>query len=709
MLLPDSVVAQATITVPIKGLVITSSARVEPGRYTRPAGNTTAAEDALITVRGSNITVDLTGVELIGTAAGDTPDAGKGLALFIDGGENVTIRGLRARGYKIAIMARGTRNLVLEGNDLSHNWKPRLFSVVEHESLVDWLSYHNNEEQEWHRFGAGIYLDGVTGGSITRNKVEQGMNGLLMNRTDSLQIRDNDFSSNSGLGIGMYRSSHNVITGNRVEFNVRGYSHGFYKRGQDSAGILMYEQSMHNIVTGNSVTHGGDGLFLWAGQTTMDTGKGGVNDNLFYDNDFSFSPTNGMEATFSRNDFIANRVEGSDYGLWGGYSYSSRIIANCFANNRTGIAIEHGQDNFIAANTFYGDTLAIRLWANATEPAGWGYPKERDTQSRDYRIARNSFIGNNEVLRVERTTSVDTVDNLTAASGGAPCNIDSTAVPQEILVRLPADRLPRPHTIEATRDRSAIIVDEWGPFDWRSPKLWPIDSVRSPQLRLRVVGPPGEWRTVSTTGLAGISHRSGRTGDTITVTPTARTSATDWELVLEYTGAAVTAPDGTVSAAGVPYRFSYRRYEPVTDWDVRFFEWDENSDPRTKPEGFTQLLAGKPLLERKETRLDYMWYRPTIATVPQTRFAISASAEVSLPAGDHTLRTISDDAVRVWVDDVLVIDHWTPHESALAYATIKGGQHRVRVQYAQIEGWTELRVEFLRGNIRHSQGSDGPH
>ena len=27
----------------------------------------------------------------------------------------------------------------------------------------------------------------------------------------------------------------------------------------------MYEQSSHNVVAYNSVTHSGDGLFLWAG------------------------------------------------------------------------------------------------------------------------------------------------------------------------------------------------------------------------------------------------------------------------------------------------------------------------------------------------------------------------------------------------------------------------------------------------------------
>src|SRR5690606_21986835 len=150
---------------------------------------------------------------------------------------------------------------------------------------------------------------------------------------------------NSALGIGMYRSSDNVIVRNRMDYNVRGYSHGWYRRGQDSAALLMYEQSHRNVVAWNSMTHSGDGLFLWAGQHTMDTGEGGANDNLFFHNDFSFAPTNGMEATFSRNRFIGNIVEGNDHGLWGGYSFESEVIGNCFARNRVGIAIEHGQEN----------------------------------------------------------------------------------------------------------------------------------------------------------------------------------------------------------------------------------------------------------------------------------------------------------------------------------------------------------------------------
>src|SRR5947209_5097446 len=85
--------------------------------------------------------------------------------------------------------------------------------------------------------------DDVTGGEIRGNRVVQGMEALMLVRSDSLRIWNNVFSFNSGVGIGLYRSSDNVIMHNHVDYNVRGYSHGFYRRGQDSADLLIYEQS----------------------------------------------------------------------------------------------------------------------------------------------------------------------------------------------------------------------------------------------------------------------------------------------------------------------------------------------------------------------------------------------------------------------------------------------------------------------------------
>lgn len=715
--LPAALPAQLPTIALRPGLVITHSVRIRPGTYRLAAPS--SLDSALVTVRGDDVTVDFAGARLVGLAEDADPDAAAGVAVRVDGGHNVRIVNARIRGYKIAILARGTRGLVLADDDLSYNWKPRLYSLVEHESLVDWLSFHHQEKDEWLRYGAAAYLEDVSGGEIHDVRAEQGMNGLLLTRCDHLRVWNNVFSFDSGLGIGLYRSSDNTIMHNHVDYDVRGYSHGFYRRGQDSAALLIYEQSMRNIVAFNSMTHGGDGLFLWAGQQTMDTGLGGANDNLFYANDFSFAPTNGMEATFSRNRFVANRIEGSDHGLWGGYSWSSLVVGNDFVRNRIGIAIEHGQDDSIQANVFDGDTTAIYLWANPGEPADWGYPKHHDTHSRDYLVTGNLFRGNRVAIRAantarlsvrdDRFAGVDTVAVLkdTSAYAFAGNTVDARAhrgpavgpasVPAALLRSMPRPLrggLSRGYAL-ARLPRSAIVVDDWGPFDYRSPKLWPLDSTHAVPLRLRVLGPRGRWRVVERRGVAALSHSSGRLPDSIAVTPRPD-SAGDWEITLEYRGGATLSPRGVRRPAGAPYRFSYGQFQPRIGWHVRFFTWADSTDPRSKPQAFDSLLARTPLLERDTPRLDYEWYGPQIKALPLEKWALAATGSVELPAGSYTLRTISDDAVRVWVDGRLVIDDWKPHESAVDTASMSGGRHDLRVEYYQVDGWTELRLDVDR-------------
>ncbi len=696
-------------TVPFSpGMVITRSVRVAPATYDAPAPAST--DSALIVVRGSDLEIDLSGVVLRGIDPEADPDLARGVAVRVEGGRNVSIRGGAIRGYRFGILARGTRGLHIVDTDLSYNWKPRLFSQVSHESLVDWLSFHDNEDRQWMRFGAAVYLEDVVGGEIRGVRAVQGMNGFLLTRTDSLTVRDSDASYNSGLGIGLYRSSHNTIVRNRFDYDVRGWSTGYYERGQDSAGLLLYEQSNHNVVAYNSATHSGDGFFLWAGNSTMDSGEGGANDNLLFHNDFSYAPTNAVEVTFSRNRIVANHLGGSRYGVWGGYSWETEIVGNCFGGNRYGVAIEHGQDNRIMGNVFDGDSLGISLWAREEQPADWGYPQNRDVRSRDHVIDGNVFRGVAERWRLERTGphrfGWNPVEAGTSAAGCDPRALlgeafdtlapDLPGVPREI-PRGPRSALPR----------SAIVVDEWGPWDGQSPKLWPLDTLRS-VVPLQLLGPAGSWRIVDRHGVASVSAEAGAMGDTLVVTPEVEGGV--WAVHLEYVGEATVSPRGTVVPAGRRVPFSFERVEPFAPWDVRFFAWDDPArDPLSDPAAFDALLAGTPLLTRTEARLDYQWYGPQVAGLPQERWALEATSSVTLAEGETwSLRTISDDAIRVWVDGALVIDRWDPHGSLVDYADIPPGTHDVRVRHYQLDGWTEVRVDVVRGDAR-STGSAGPH
>ena len=713
------------------GLVITRSARVAQRTYELlPIA---PADSPIITIRGDDITVDFAGAVMEGTPRDSNPDLARGIAIVVDHGRNVRILNARVRGYKVAILARGTVNLSLIDNDLSYNWKPRLFSVIEHESLIDWLSFHHNEKDEWLRYGAGAYLNGVEAGEIRGNTVRQGMNGLMLVHSNGLRIWNNDFSFNSGVGIGLYRSTGNTIMHNRVDYNVRGYSDRFYRRGQDAADLLMYEQSDKNIVAYNSMTHGGDGVFLWAGQSTMDTGAGGANDNLFFGNDFSFSPANGIEATFSKNVFIANRVEGSEYGAWAGYSYESKFVGNDFRQNRTGIAIEHGQNNLIASNSFTADSTAINVWADSIAASDWGYPKHRDTRSKDYEINDNLFLGNRVGIRAASTMGLMVANNQFYAVDSTAAIHDSTgytfirnAVRERSLTASPripklplefAHMAPKPiaggrmparsDTALSRLPRSAIIVDDWGPYDYRSPKLWPVDSAREQPLRLRVLGPAGSWRVNDQRGIAALSKTAGRIGDTIVLTPKPDSLGV-WQISLEYIGAAVTSPRGEKYGRGAPYIFSYERFEPRIDWSATFYRWtDSVANLRKSEDAFAELLKTTPLSSTRLSRLDFEGYRP-LPGLPRENFALDASGFVDLPPGEYTLRTISDDGIRVWIDGKLMIHDWQPHESAIDYAPLSGGRHELRVQYYQADGWYELRVDILKGRDR-SDGSPPPH
>ena len=644
---------------PAPGLVIERSTAIRRGVYQLSSAN---LESPVIVVRGNDIELDLSGVELVGSPASATPDSYTGVAILIDGGERITIRNAKIRGYKVGILARRVKDLRLSGNDVSRNWQQRLYSTVERESLVDWMSYHNNEKDEWLRYGAGLYLSDIDGGRIDGNIARQGQNGLMITRAKNLLIWNNTFQFLSSLGIGMYRVTDSKVMHNRIDWCVRGYSHGFYNRGQDSAGILMYEQTSRNVVAYNSVTHSGDGLFLWAGQTTMDNGQGGSNDNLFYGNDFSHAPTNGIEATFSRNQFINNRVEENWHGVWGGYSFESVIAGNTFSRNQEAIAIEHGQDNVIANNTFTGDDIGIRLWANETQDPNWGYPKNRDTRSRGYTIVNNTMSGVKTPMQVTRT------EDLRLEAPAPPAA--TRAAPDPIAPFSPLAPAP------ARRGRELIIVDEWGPYDWTSPKLWPAGRSDDAPLKLRVLGPAGTWTLKRASG-ASVSAKAGAIPGEIVVTPETRR-------VVDFT---VTLRDAARR------EFSYSRFFAPIDWSIRFF--DNSSRTYDLPD-IAVISKQDPILVAKSTRLDYLSSRAIAAGLPNDHVALVADGIVELPRGQFKLRTISDDGVRVWVDGKLAIDRWDVHESIVDEVPITGGRHQLRVEYFERTGWAELRVEIVR-------------
>lgn len=733
------------------GLVLTKSARVKPGNYQLKSVGRTPA----LIVRGNGITVDFTGAVLRGTPATAMPDARTGLGVLIEG-QNVTIKGLRAHGYKIGLLARGVKGLKLIDCDLSYNWKQRLLSTPEKEDPGDWMSFHHNEKGEWLEHGVGAYLDRCDGFEIKGLRVTGGQSGLFLDRSNKGLVWNSDLSFNSALGIGMYRASDNRVMHNRVDYDVRGFSYGVYNRGQDSAGILIFEQCNRNVFAYNSVTHGGDGFFLWAGQHTMDTGEGGCNDNLCYANDFSHAPTNAIEATFSRNAFVGNRVHGSFHGVWGGYSYDTQIVGNDFAGNQRGIAIEHGQDNTFAFNTFFGEDVAIALWADPNTDPNWGYGKARDIRSRDTRILGNVFRDVPLALDLRGTTNTllsenvfDAVAQPTRLQGEpfAPLPVTNTLAgstpetglpgtkeriqvkrapfvwdplrlgPAAAKYRVPPMKGGMMPFIPKGKPQgwSTILVDEWGPYDGLRPLLWPEKTVEggaplpggtsagSGQRkagtiketgRYQILGPKGRWRLVSSEGVK-LGATSGTVPGfvTIDVSP-GRVGTTKVEL--EYVGAATTDLRGVVTPAGKPVRFGFSKFFAPIAWNVSFYGWKESEDPsepHANPKNIDAVLAGTPIKTLKTDRLDFAGYA-FVPGLPTNHYATAADGTFTVPPGDYTIELTTDDGARVWLDGKPLIQDAWKYQGPTAYKrdVRLGGAHRLRVEHFQIDGYATLRL-----------------
>ena len=759
-----------------KGLIITKSCSVVPRDYliSTPQGTAKAGDEEIptlspaIVIKGNNLVVDFAGATLRGTPGKTEPDQRMGLGIVVQG-KNITLKHLNVRGYKVGLWAKNVDGLKILDSDLSYNWKQHLQSTLDKEDLSDWQSYHHNEHGEWLRYGAAMYLEGCSNFEVTRTKSVGGQCALQLVRSNKGRIHANDFSFNSGLGLGLYRSSFNKVLNNKLDWCVRGFSYGVYNRGQDSAGILIFEQSSGNLFAFNSVTHGGDGFFLWAGQQTMDNGKGGCNGNVLFGNDFSHSPCNAIEATFSSNAFVNNKLVECWHGIWGGFSYDTKIVGNLFGYNGEAIAIEHGQDIQINHNLFYRDNSGINVWQDPITDKSWGYPKYHDSDSRDYQIYANQFdgittsaiqirnthraivsgnsirnsgtavkqSGENAGSRVEQgPVTAGKVPPKTISTGGLPVSGTSdneaeyrhrfdidwepfasaqllmtfnrtlSAAEQRVLdsglsvVRDPND----PNVFlkpGAIRGQKYILVDQWGPYDFKSPKLWPRQMISAskdaPTVRRRfeILGPVGNWKLNSVSAGIKLTATSGTVpGFVDAVMPANLSGLTQIDLI--YSGAVTTDYRGLTTPAGKPVHFGFSQFFTPIDWSVKFFKWNPKNDPRTEAAAFDELIHGQAIKELHQNRLDFAGFSFDPA-VGNDHWATICDGNFQVPAGNYTLEVTTDDGARVWVDGNPVITNAWKYQGPTLYTaplSLTGDRHTIHVDHFQIDGYATLKVSL---------------
>ena len=683
-------------------------------------------ENGVIQIVASDIEIEFAeGTVLRGAPASGRPDEYRGYGIRIEGQTGITLSRARISGFWGGLWATGTHGLTLDGLDASDNRRAYLKSTPIAEDSGDWLFPHNNDNNEWlTQYGSAIYVEDANDVTIRRCTVRHGQNALCLDRVNDSKVYDNDFSFNSGWGIAMWRCNRNMISRNACDFCVRGYSHGVYNRGQDSAGILMFEQNNENIIAENSATHGGDGLFGFAGHEALgQTGdhepawyKHRGNDrNLLINNDFSYAPAHGIEMTFSfSNIFYGNRlVENAICGVWGGYSQNTLIAKNHIAGNgemaygleRGGVNIEHGVGNRIIGNTFEKNKCGVHLWWSdpgdlATKP----WAKANSTDSKNNLIADNTFKADTLAYHFRGASDV-TLGQNTLTDVQQPMQAEKAVrvhysfdKSQAVVSEPRCIALGSTHPVGARqhlRGRQNIVMTAWGPWDHKSPLVRVLqDKGDSVQYSLHEV-PATATITVEGSGVTGQRSRSTTQDQADTYTVSAmKPGVYPYHL--------------RVKAAGFEDELQGTLISSL--WDVTFFKWTESTDPREDVTAWRKLARGRTAVSAKTGQLvfPYGWGGPSDQKISETvtaaklggdHFGMIATTRLPLSAGRWQFATLSDDGIRVTVDGVTVIGNWAWHGPTRDTGTFDLAQDKtveIRVEHFEIDGFSTLELKISR-------------
>jgi parallel beta-helix repeat protein len=725
------------VIVPSDNIRVTSSCRLilAPRPIPDEDGN------GVLQVEGDNIQLDLGGQVLRGFAPETPPDALRGIGIRVRG-KNIRIFNGSVQGFAVGIDAADCSGLVLEQLDFVHLRSQRLQSTLEREDQKDWLWPHENDQGEWaERYGAAVSVRDATGITLRQLRVRRSQNGILLSRVLQSTVCDIDASFLSGWGIALWRSSGNTICRNSVDFCVRGYSHGTYARGQDSAGILLFEQCNDNTIALNSATHCGDGIFLFAGREALGERtadpphdgawfeRRGCNGNRIIGNDCSDAAAHGIEATFSfGNQLIGNRIDRAAIcGIWGGYSQQTVIAGNLIrdgsddgpAGERAAISMEHASGTTICGNQIERSGFGIRLWVDDDPQfAKLPWVAANSGESAPTRIFSNAFTDVDTAVELRRTPAVQCANNeergVRVSIGGDERSVlavermpSSPPCPgplamQSAFAELPGsasaveidDRLPRTSR-RSVEGRASILMGTWGPHDFVTPML-----IREPS-------PPHEhrWRL-----LGNVTARTAQLTDT---QGDLRADLDDnYRAVLVHNpvGGQISSYRMAVSWGTLAHQIERGEGTLIgVNWRVSVFALPSDADAASEIPTPDSLLAAAA--SGQVVYLDCVSFRLGAGTLQEARvidgeagslrdrFGLLATGTTIVPQGEWLLRVRSDDGVRVQVDGKTLIERWNRHGTMEDTATLSVATPRelsLQVLYFELSGAAELDVRLER-------------
>lgn len=400
-------------------MIISRDTTLEPRTYLLPEG---------IIIDGDDVTLNGNGAHLVGAAQ-------SGVGVQVNGRSGVTITNLSIANYTHGIRAADCRDL-----HITHCTIRQTAEVAANTLFLDiWRAAADS-------YGGAILLVNVVNGRVDHNDLQHQMNGLLLYGCRQLTVSENNASYSSGFGIYLHQTCDSQFTQNFADYCCRYQprSAGAGHMGADAAGFVIVYGSCRNVFHQNMARLGGDGFFL-AGLTPQGEHVG-CDDNLFSENDGSYSPNIAFEGTFSRgNIYRKNKANYGNYGFWLGFSSGCQMIENeIYRNRQAGIAVENGVEMVVRGNTFWQNQYGVLLWSRHVAQFAQAVP-QNDT-SRNWLIEQNRFVQDRVGVRLAA--------NQDHGTRPLPATTPPTPLPQQHLLR--HNRFEQCQTAVAVHDAEPI-------------------------------------------------------------------------------------------------------------------------------------------------------------------------------------------------------------------------------------------------------------
>ncbi|MEZ4957942.1 MAG: PA14 domain-containing protein, partial [Saprospiraceae bacterium] len=361
--------------------------------------------------------------------------------------------------------------------------------------------------------------------------------------------------------------------------------------------------------------------------------------------------------------------------------------------------------NTIIGNKFKNLETGVQLWAREKQPEDWGYAQNKDVSSIDYGISNNVFsevavpleissserilISDNnkyhdfEKILVEEKPNKDLKLNDKTPSLNLQELINKNSVPPL------ADGMNTALPDSQLQGRQYILVDEWGPYDFRSPSIW-LREIKGNEYNFLLLGPPtGNYKITGGEGWSKLSRVSGAFPATLIAT---KKEGTEYlTLDLGFIGEAFTDRFGNLNKKGKLFPFKFKRFEKNLNWETMFYNYDESTDPVNNYEAFRQLKNDKPLYTENKDELYYAWWGSPGENINADKFATFSETQFEIEKGKYKISLTSDDGAKLFLDGQLLINHWDVHEPATDEIEVElGGQHKIEIEHFDSGGFGTL-------------------